>query len=235
MRARFSLLARGCAASNNGGNTLLVLRPMSEAASSRKHTAMPQLHAHLNDYLAEKRAAVLARDAAIERGTAQPAALKARVSAEGRSGVRRIRIRDHQVISDSPPDFAGYNLGPSSPELQLGVLGSCVTHIFLIQAASRQVSLTSLEVEVTGVIDPRGGKPGHEQTPIWPHDIAYTVHIDSPASRADIDALFEAVERTCPILNLLRNPQQVRASVALTNSSAAAVHPAAQPAEAVPA
>ena len=185
----------------------------------------PSIHhpnAHLNDYLAEKRTAVLARNAAIDAGTAQPAALQARVSAEGRSGVRRIRIRDHQVISDSPPDFAGYHLGPSSPELQLGVLGSCVTHIFLIQAALRQVPLTSLEVEVSGVIDPRGGKPGHESTPIWPHNIAYTVHIDSPASQADIDALFQAVEQTCPILNLLRNPQQIHAEVKLVNSAASA-------------
>ena len=173
---------------------------------------------HLNDYLAEKREAVLARNAAIEAGTAQPLQLKAHVRAEGRSGVRRLRIRDHQVISDSPPDFAGYNLGPSSPELQLGVLGTCVTHIFLIQAAQRQVPLQSLEVEVTGIIDPRGGSPGHESTPIWPHEIRYTVHIDSPASRADIDALFEAVERSCPILNLLRNPQAIKAEVKLVNS-----------------
>lgn len=179
---------------------------------------------HLNDYLAEKREAVLARNAAIEAGTAQPLQLKAHVRAEGRSGVRRLRIRDHQVISDSPPDFAGYNLGPSSPELQLGVLGTCVTHIFLIHAAERQVPLQSLEVEVTGIIDPRGGKPGHESTPIWPHEIGYTVHIDSPASRADIDALFEAVERNCPILNLLRNPQTIRAEVKLVNSQAEAAN-----------
>ena len=178
------------------------------------------LMSHLNEYLSEKRAAVLARSAAIEAGTAQAARLKASVRAEGRSGVRRLRIREHQVISDSPPDFAGYNLGPSSPELQLGVLGTCVTHIFLIQAAERQVPLESLEVEVTGVIDPRGGKPGHEATPIWPHDIGYTVHIDSPASRTEIDALFEAVERSCPILNLLRNPQSIRAEVRHTDSSA---------------
>jgi len=179
---------------------------------------------HLNDYLAEKRAAVLARNAAVEAGTAQPVQLKASVKAEGRSGVRRLRIRDHQVISDSPPDFAGYDLGPSSPELQLGVLGTCVTHIFLIQAAERQVPLESLEVEVTGLIDPRGGKPGHEKTPIWPHEIGYTVHIDSPASREAIDALFEAVERNCPILNLLRNPQTIRAEVRLIDSKAQAAN-----------
>jgi len=178
----------------------------------------------LNDYLAEKRAAVLARNAAVEAGSAQPLQLKAHVRAEGRSGVRRLRIRDHQVISDSPPDFAGYNLGPSSPELQLGVLGTCVTHIFLIQASLRQVPLESLEVEVSGVIDPRGGKPGHEATPIWPHEIGYTVHIDSPASREEIDALFEAVEASCPILNLLRNPQSIRAEVKLVNSQAEAAN-----------
>lgn len=181
---------------------------------------------HLNDYLAEKREAVLARNAAIDAGTAQPLQLKANVRAEGRSGVRRLRIREHQVISDSPPDFAGYNLGPSSPELQLGVLGTCVTHIFLIQASLRQVPLESLEVEVSGIIDPRGGKPGHEATPIWPHDIGYTVHVDSPASREDIDALFEAVEQTCPILNLLRNPQTIRAEVKLVNSKAEAANAA---------
>ena len=187
---------------------------------------------HLNDYLAEKRAAVLARNAAVEAGTAQPVQLKASVKAEGRSGVRRLRIREHQVISDSPPDFAGYNLGPSSPELQLGVLGTCVTHIFLIQAAERQVPLESLEVEVTGLIDPRGGKPGHEKTPIWPHEIGYTVHIDSPASREEIDALFEAVERNCPILNLLRNPQTIRAEVKLINSKAEAANAPQAPQEA---
>lgn len=176
--------------------------------------------ATLNDYLAEKRGAVLARDAQIDAGTAQATDLRASVSAEGRSGVRRIRIREHQVISDSPPSFAGYNLGPSSPELQLGVLGSCVTHIFLIQASAQRVPLTSLEVEVSGVIDPRAGKPGHEATPVWPHDIAYTVHIDSPAPRADIDALFAAVERTCPILNLLRQPQTIRATVEHSDSLA---------------
>ena len=48
------------------------------------------------------------------------------------------------------------------------------------------------------------------------------MHIDSPASRAEIDALFEAVERTCPILNLLRNPQQVSGTLVRTQPAAQA-------------
>ena len=179
----------------------------------------------LNDYLSHKRHAVLARQERIAAGTADAVALHAHVSAEGRSGVRRLRIREHQVISDSPYDFAGFNLGPSSPELQLGVLGTCVTHIFEIQAALLQVPLDSLEVDVHGTIDPRGGKPGHESTPIWPHNIHYEVRVSSDASDAQLAQLFEAVEQNCPILNLLRNPQSIGGKVV---RNPAPVAPAAQ-------
>ena len=97
--------------------------------------------------------------------------------------MRRIRIRDHQVVSDSPADFAGYDLGPSSPELLLGSLGSCLTHIFLIKAAELQLPLESLQVEIEGDLDPRGGKPGYEDVPFFPHNIRYTAHIVSPPTR----------------------------------------------------
>ena len=164
----------------------------------------------LREYLQQKRAAIETRRAQAEQEPPHPHQLKANVSAEGRSGIRRIRIRDFQVISDSGPDFAGYDLGPSSPELQLGVLGSCLTHVFLIQAADLGVPLDSLNVEVTGQIDPCAGKPGYESVPVYPHNIAYDVHLESPASSAEIAALHEAVERACPILNLLVNPQEIR-------------------------
>ena len=167
----------------------------------------------LIDYLADKSAALADRLGRIARGEALPTKLHAKVSAEGRSGVRRIRIRGHQVLSDSPPDFAGFDLGATSPELQLGVLGSCVTHIALIQAAERKVPVAGVEVEVHGTIDPRGGRPGYEHIPVWPHDIGYTLYIDSPAPTEQVQALFEAIERSCPILNLLRNPQTIRSEL----------------------
>lgn len=167
---------------------------------------------NLNEFLAEKRQAIIQRQQAAETVTA-PNTLRASTRAEGRSGVRRIRIRDFQILSDSGPDFAGYNFGPSSPELQLGVLSSCLTHVFLIHAAQRNVPLDSLDVEVQAEMDGRAGKPGFEDVPIWPHNIEYTVHLSSPASDEEIAALHEAVERACPILNLLLNPQQINGSI----------------------
>jgi hypothetical protein len=165
----------------------------------------------LNEYLGQKREAIAVRKAHVAAGESGPKTLTARVRAEGRSGVRRIRIRDFQVISDSEADFAGYDLGPSSPEL---------THTFLIQAAALGVPLDSLELEVTGTIDPRAGSPGFEAVPIYPHGIRYAVSIASPAASSEIEALREAVERNCPILNLLRQPQDIAGEIRLTQIQA---------------
>lgn len=194
----------------------------------------------LNEYLGQKREALLERRAKVKAGETDPHRLQASVKAEGRSGIRHIRIREHHVISDSPYDFAGYNLGPSSPELQLGVLGSCLTHIFLIQAAEKQVPLDELEVEVTGQQDPRAGTPGNEHIPVYPHNISYTVRIKSTASPEALADLHQTVERVCPIFNLLVNPQEIKGTLVQTNDlttnpeqtnpapAAIAVHPNGQ-------
>jgi uncharacterized OsmC-like protein len=164
----------------------------------------------LNEYLKQKRAAWLAKkEAARNNPDLKANALKAHVRALGRSGVREIRIRNFQVISDSPADFAGYDLGPASPELQLGVLGSCLTHITLIQAAERGISIDSIDVEVAGEQHPFAQQPGFENIPIFPHNIRYTLDIVSPESAETIRELHEAVEAVCPIFNLLKQPQTI--------------------------
>jgi uncharacterized OsmC-like protein len=173
----------------------------------------------LNEYLVQKRAAWLAKREAARNDPAVTAVqLKANVRALGRSGVREIRIRDFQVISDSPADFAGYNLGPASPELQLGVLGSCLTHITLIQAAERQLRIDSIDVEVTGEQNPLAQQPGFENVPIFPHNIRYTLNIASPEAPETIRALHDAVEAVCPIFNLLKQPQTILGELHHTGS-----------------
>lgn len=167
----------------------------------------------LNEYLLEKREALAEREARIAAGSLGVVPLAAQVSVEGRSGVRRIRIRDHQVVTDSPPDFAGYDLGPGSPDLQLGILGSCLAHSYLIQAARLGVPLDAVDVTVSGQIDARAGRPGFEGVPVNPHDLAYTVRIVSPASPEAVASLEAEVDRACPILNLLRAPQALRGRV----------------------
>ncbi|WP_244042215.1 OsmC family protein [Methylobacterium sp. J-030] len=137
------------------------------------------------------------------------------MAVEGGSGVRRIAIRRHAIVSDSLPDFAGFDLGPGSPELQLGVLGSCLAHTVLIQAALQELAIDTIEVEVIATFDSRAGAEGFEDIPVHPQDIAFEVRLQSPADPARIQALQAAVEKTYPILNLLRLPQSVRARFAV--------------------
>jgi len=49
--------------------------------------------------------------------------------ADDLTGVRKLRIRDGLIVGDSGPDFGGWGLGPSSPELLCGVIGTCLTHL----------------------------------------------------------------------------------------------------------
>ncbi len=66
---------------------------------------------NLNEFLAEKRQAIEQKriQAEITPPTG-PNTLRASTHAEGRTSIRRIRIRDFQILSDSGPDFAGYDL-----------------------------------------------------------------------------------------------------------------------------
>lgn len=187
----------------------------------------------LREYLVQKREAILARRTPEAIANAGPVKLQANVTAEGRSGVRRIRIREFQILADTGPDFAGYNFGPGSPELQVGVLGSCLTHIFLIQAADLQIPLDALSVDVSADQDFRSGQPGFEDVPRFPHNLTYTVHVESPASAEDIARLHQAVEDVCPILNLLINPQVIRGTVELNGAVASSLITAGPGLEAV--
>ncbi|MBH5318733.1 OsmC family protein [Paenibacillus sp. GSMTC-2017] len=178
----------------------------------------------LNEYLKDKKEAIDARNQRLAlESTVVSQKLKAGVRVAGRSGVREIRIRDFQVISDSGPDFGGHQLGPASPELQLGVLGSCLSHITLIQAAVRGVPLDAVEVDVTGDMHPLAGKPGYEDIPVYVHNIAYTLRIESSATAKELAELHEAVEIACPILNLLQQPQHVSGTLLHIQTEEAAV------------
>lgn len=176
-------------------------------------TRDPNLPPGLRDFLVEKRQAILRKQAAAKEGERSPYALRAHARVEPSTGLRESRTgdRDFQLLHDSADNLLGYGLAPTVEEHQLGVLGTCLTHIFEIQAATRQVVLDSLEVQVEGTLAPRAGQ-GISQPPRY-RDVRYTVHVESPASRQDIDGLREAVEASCPVYNLLKDAQTVQGKV----------------------
>lgn len=164
----------------------------------------------LDPYLKRKTQTLAARR---DDFTAEPekskATLKATARVAGNSGVRPVRMGEYTVITDSAPGLAGYSLGPTSPELLLGSLASCLVHTYLIQAALLNIPLDTLEIEVNGELDFTAvvGLPFDQPPTI--HDITYAVNMQTSASAEQIQQMHDRVEATCPVLNTLRLPVSV--------------------------
>lgn len=181
-------------------------------------TRDPKLPPGLRDFITEeKRPAVLARQVKPADGKkkpAEPETLVARAHVEPRTGLRRVFLgKDgyHQQLHDSAPGLLGYGLAPTVEEHLLGVTGTCLTHIFEVQAASRNVLLDSLELTVDGQLSPRFGS--NVTSPARFSDIRYKVRIESPASAQEIDALRQSVEATCPLYNLVKDEQKLEGRI----------------------
>ena len=165
----------------------------------------------------EKRQAILGRQQRRTEAQAKPATaaaatqggLRAHAQVEPNTGVRNTRTgtKNFQIVHDGGRLLPGYGLAPSAEEHQVGVLGTCLTHIFEIEAAKAQVVLDELEVRTQATLTPRVG--GGAANPPRFQDISYSVHIASPAPRAEIEALRAAVEGACPIYNLLKDSQEI--------------------------
>lgn len=129
--------------------------------------------------------------------------ISAAADAHDSSGVRRIKIRDFRLLSDSGPGMGGYDLGPGSPELFLASLASCLCHIFLTQAAVLNLRLDVVASKVDALMLNGAGALADETIPGYPHDLRYLVEVMSPETNDALLRLWGAVERHCPIFLLV--------------------------------
>ena len=142
-------------------------------------------------------------------GDAAREAIVAECVADDASGARRVTIRDFAFVSDSGPGFGGGSLGPSSPELLLGVLASCLTHTYLIGAAFKGVPLDSVRVRMEADNNDAAFLGLTTADPPYPFNIRAHVHIESPAGAADLATLHAYAATTCPLTKLVREPASV--------------------------
>lgn len=167
--------------------------------------------AQLDGYLARK-AGVLAQRRVDFTDAPEKALVRLTASAHcaGTTGVRPTKMGDYTVISDSAPGLAGHALGPSSPEMVLGALASCLVHTYLLQATLMNIPLDAVTVEIHGALDMTGVVGLPVEGPIMMQDLSYVPTIESPAPPEQIAALHDAVDTGCAVLNTLRNPVSVQ-------------------------
>jgi uncharacterized OsmC-like protein len=167
--------------------------------------------AKLDNYLERKAAALADRK---QDWTANPekaiATIKASSKVAGITGTRPTSMGNYTIISDSAPGLAGHSLGPTSPEMLLGALASCLVHTYLIHATLMNIPLDDVTVEISGTLDykPVIAMPAPNRPCIY--DIHYQVQVESPADAATLDQLHAAVEANCPVLNTVRYPTNIQ-------------------------
>ena len=164
----------------------------------------------LRAYIQQKAAAM--RSAATRRPAAADwrEQVEAVCTADDLTGVRKLRIRDWQLLSDSGPDFGGWGLGPSSPELLCGVLSTCLTHTYLIGAAVLDIPLDRVQVRVGADNNDAAFLDIATDDPPLPFNITARVQLDaSDATTEQVACLHAYAAENCPLTRLLRTPNPV--------------------------
>lgn len=123
------------------------------------------------------------------------------------------KIRDFVVECDEPSALLGTSKAPNPVEAILAALGSCLAVGFAYNAAARDINLESLDISLEGNLDLRGFlgvsddvRPGYQ-------NIEVTCRIKSNASREKIEELFKHVQRTSPVLDIIRNVEPITINI----------------------
>ena len=162
----------------------------------------------LNDFLKRRLSALVVLNNT-PSDQLKPIVLSARTTAEQRAGVRRIRIRGHQIISDSDYSFAGYSLGPGSPESALTVIASDIADTYISQAALKGIPIDSLGVSIAS--QPDSVRPAKRI--VYPHNLLYTIYVKSPATDKQLEELRQLTEKNSPVFNLISTRQVVKSDI----------------------
>jgi uncharacterized OsmC-like protein len=114
---------------------------------------------------------------------------------------------------DEPPVLLGTNAGPNAVETVLSALASCLTVGIVYNAAARDIKVESLRFALEGDIDLQGFlglsdriRPGYQNI-----RLSCTVRSDAP--RDKLEELWEYVQRTSPVLDIVRNPVPVSLTI----------------------
>jgi uncharacterized OsmC-like protein len=172
-------------------------------------------------YLEQKAQALRATAVAAREdpGGTDPQAWRATLSstavADDLTGVRKTQVGRFSLIVDAGPQVGGFDLAPSSPELLLAALSSCLTHTVLLQAAGAGLPIERVSTDVEATLWTGHVAGIDSDDPIGPRDFRATIAIEAPAAtETDLAALRDAVRAACLILHTLRRANDVTVTFA---------------------
>jgi uncharacterized OsmC-like protein len=119
------------------------------------------------------------------------------------------RTQPFILNGDEPPVLLGENHGPNAVEAVLHALASCLAVGFIYNAAAMGIRVESLTFKLEGDLDLHAFLGLSEQMRPGYKNIQLTYRVKSDAPREKIIELCNYVQKTSPVLDILRNPVPV--------------------------
>lgn len=119
------------------------------------------------------------------------------------------RTEPFVLVGDEPPVLLGQNAGPNAVEAVLHALASCLSVGFIYNAAARGIDVRSLEFDLDGDVDLQAFLGLSKELRAGYEGIRVSYRVDADASAEQIEELCEYVQRTSPVLDVIRNPVPV--------------------------
>lgn len=110
---------------------------------------------------------------------------------------------------DEPPVLLGGNAGPNAVEAVLHALASCLSVGFIYNAAAQGINVQALGFQLEGDLDLHGFLGLSDQVRPGYGGIRLSCRVKSDAPREEIEELCEYVQKTSPVLDIIRNPVPV--------------------------
>lgn len=137
---------------------------------------------------------------------ADPAQALATFTVESRQaeGLRsEVALRDFRLTVDEPEALGGSDQGPNPVELVLAALASCQEITYRLYADHLGIPLDGVSVKLAGDLDLRGFFAVDEAVRPGFQAIRGEVSLESPATAEQLARLKDAVDRHCPVLDIL--------------------------------
>ena len=106
---------------------------------------------------------------------------------------------------DEPPVLLGANKAPNAVEAVLHALASCLSVGFVYNAAARGIEVDSLKFNLEGDVDLHGFLGLSDSTRPGYQNIRLTYNVRSNAPKEKIRELWDYVQRTSPVFDIVNN------------------------------
>ena len=124
------------------------------------------------------------------------------------------RTRPFILEGDEPAILLGEDHGVNAVEAVLHALASCLSVGFVYNASAMGISVESLEFTLEGNLDLHGFLALSETTRPGYEEIKVNCRIKADAPREKLEALCAHVQKTSPVLDILRKPVPVTLNLA---------------------